>query len=547
MVRVIALVVGLFGLVVGSEAQYRISGSVKDGAGYEVVLVTRTGAGKSSGILQQRGTFRISGVRKADLQGASLHLIGDDGRYFGPLVLERRSASRVATSFATRITGTRGVIALGRLTLNDDGYASLTAKARGKIASVVGKPNVFAVAGKPIGAGELGIAESPAAGSIRVRADAATGGRDSDRDGIPNALDLDDDGDLNLDASDSDSEGGDVPYSSLVGDFRKTINQHVRDGLNDSVIDATIGGENVFAVTTFVSLPQDQQAEVTDGYVVCNDNLFYCRRNNPTAFFGGVSESSPDFKFKFWSELLNADGYPRLEPISLTGGNVMVASIQPRVGRDQIRAGDVIRTVLTNSDGEEVGSRTFTLAPYFVSVPAIRNYDAGFGSVTVDYSAVSPTTGTIPGVSPSNPIVLSPDGLLTVTFWRPQRQALRSDESGYLDWGNLKYGILIDNLQATCGGLYSGLSSELEEVPGFLGQGGSVFLNQGANGEPLRDTAGDRPALNTNTLSFTVDMSECVLRAGDSPGTFAVTLTAAGESVTGGRTTSSQAINVTIP
>jgi hypothetical protein len=360
----------------------------------------------------------------------------------------------------------------------------------------------------------------------------ADAGADEDLDGIPSAFDVDDDGDLILDASDPDSAGSDVPYTTLVLDFRTSLNANIRGGLSDSAIDEVIGGENVFALLTFVSLSQAQSSSATGGYVVCDEALAYCRPNTPTAVFSGVSESSNDFR-KPWAELLTSTGYPRMEKINSLGA--VVAAIQPRVGRSQFRPGDVYEAVVT-SDSAEITRKTFTVAPYFVSVPVLKSYNAGSGEVTVDYGSVSRTSGSIPGTSSTDPIVLPANGQLTMTFWRPQRAAIRSDETGYVDWGSLNYGVGVGNVQATCAGLFTNVSSELVADTTPFGTGDSVFFNQGANAAPYRDSVADRAASAANTLTFTVDLETCATRGGGTgTGITSVDFEARGEDVTGGQ------------
>jgi hypothetical protein len=319
----------------------------------------------------------------------------------------------------------------------------------------------------------------------------------------------------------------------------------VRDGLSDTVIDGVVSGENMFNLTFFVSLPPNQTS-IDGGHVICGDELSYCRRNTPLAYYGGVSESSDEFRGHPWSELLTSDGYPRMEKIDLNGGgSAIVASIQPRVDSSHFQVGDVYQVRLT-SGSSVVSTRSLALAPYFVSVPALKEYDAGFGTVAVDYNSVTPGGGSIPGIF-GNPIVLSNDGLLTVTFWRPQRQAIRSDESGYYDWGNLNYGIVLGAAQATCAGLYTNLPADLEEAASPLGTGDSPFAYHGAKLSPLRDLQGDRAANPNNSLTVTVNLKDCVARAGLSPGAHEVNLRAAGEPVTGGEITSVQLFYVQVP
>lgn len=263
--------------------------------------------------------------------------------------------------------------------------------------------------------------------------------------------------------------------------------------------------------------------------------------NTPVGYSSGVSESSNDFR-KPWAELLTPAGYTRMEKINSLG--TVVAAIQPRVGSSQFRPGDVYEAVVT-SDTREITRKTFTVAPYFVSAPALKSYNAGAGEVTVDYNSVSPTSGSVPGAAPGDPIVLPPSGQLTMTFWRPQRAAIRSDESGYLDWGNLNYGVTVGDVHATCAGLFTNVSSELVEDTTPFGEGDSIFFNRGSNSPPYRDSRGDRAAAVGNTLTLTLDVKTCATRAGGSgTGTTQVSLKARGEDVTGGQTTARQSFYV---
>lgn len=520
----------------------KLSGKVQNGSGYSVILLLKDGSSKSIE-LPASGAFSFSGIAKKTLKGATLHL-AKDGQYWGPVVLAQQlSSQKAAVSLSGKtLTDSPKLIKLGTLKPQNTNFAkaakTINKTLRGKF--IIGTD----AQGKPVGAGEQGLTLRTGSSSFKLLADSEAG-EDADTDGLPDALDADDDGDLVLDAVDPDAAGQDVPYTSLNMDYRNTLNANVRSGLSDSAIDAAIGGENLFALTFFLSLPQNSTA--TSGHIVCSDELSYCRQNTPLAYYGGVSESSSDFRGKAWSELLNSAGYPRMELINMSGGNAIVASIQPRVGRDVFKPGDIYRAVLTNSSGTEVSSRTFTLTPYFVSIPALKNYNAGSGLVNLDYDSVDPDSGSIPGVGPGDPIVLSSDGEITMTFWRPQRQAIRSDESGYYDWGNLNYGIVIEDTQATCAGYYSNFSNDLTEDSTPFGNGDSAFANQGANLTPLKDGAADRAVDAANTLTLTVNLKQCLSRAGSNPGVYRINLTAAGESVTGGMTTATQGMYVQIP
>jgi hypothetical protein len=518
----------------------RLKGSVKGASGYTIALLNKDGSSKTK-LLPASGAFSFSGVKLSKLKNASLQLIGTDGRYYGPVVLGKKG-KKVSITFSGSNPSSSKILNLGKMKLKS-GHASAPANLP---AGIYTAPKVTANgSGKPTGAGNSGIVStsmSSLATSPLTTAAATSPGEDGDRDGIMNSLDADDNGNGILDSADPASEGTDTPYVGLNFDFRRTLNAHVRSGLSNEAIDAIVSGENFFASTFFISLPDD--SPIDGGYLVCGEALSYCRPNTPLGFSGGVSESSEAYRGPM-SSLLNSSGHPILERISVGGRPALVLSMQPRVGRDVFRAGDMYRVVLTSGTAE-VSSRTFSLPPYFISVPAIKDYTANGTTTTVDYTSVTPEIGSIPGISQGNPIVLGSDGLLTLSFWRPQREPVGT-EVGYQDFGSLNYGVIIDQAQATCGGFYSALSSDLAEDSSPLGNGNSPLSNQGANLNPLTDQQTDRPASASNLLSFTVDLKSCLARIGSAPGTYGITLSAAGASLTGGRNTANQNIYVTIP
>ena len=515
-----------------------LKGSLKGAAGYTIALLNKDGSSKTK-LLSEKGAFSFSGVKLGKLKNASLQLIGVDGRFYGPVVLGKKG-SKAAINFSGKNPGGAKVLNLGKVTLKD-GFAIAPA-ALNKAVYVA--PKVLADrTGKPVGAGNSGIVSSTMVREVSLlAADSPAPGEDTDRDGIVNSLDADDNGNGILDAADPESEGTDTPYVGLNFDFRGTLNANVRDGLSSDLIDELVSGENHFASTFFISLPQD--SEIDGGYLVCGEALDYCRPNTPLGYSGGVSESSEAYRGPL-SSLLNDAGYPILERISVGGNPAIVLSMQPRVGRGVFRAGDLYRVVLT-SGSAEVSSRTFSLPPFFISVPALKDYTTNGVTTTVDYGSVNSESGSIPGISSGNPIVLGSDGLLSVNFWRPQREPIGTEED-YQDFGGLSYGVIIENAQATCAGYFTEVSAELQEDSSPLGPGDSPFAHQGANLNPLVDQTTDRPAAASNLLSFTVDLKSCIARAGVSPGTYSVVLSAAGPDLTGGRNAANQNIYVTIP
>jgi hypothetical protein len=516
-----------------------VSGKVFGAAHYTLILLARDGRFRSVK-LDLTGKFTFSDLPRDLVRGATLQLVNPEGRYFGPIVLAHSRATSAAYTALSR-TGRGRKIKVGRIAL-ETGYGRARRVRRALIDRSA--PVDASSDGEPVGANKAGLVQTAPAGGVaggadEVTDDTAEGGADLDGDGIPNAVDVDDDGDLNLDGTDGDSAQSSArfnPFSTLFLPMSQTLNVNVGPVTRAS-IDALIGSENVFNLIFYLQqLPDAPPA--TGAHVICPSSLVYCRSaadGGATAMFGGVTESSPDLFTGPWSDY-NADGsgYPNLEPIDAGPSRVFVASIQPRVGTTQFRPGDVYQVEFVSAEGV-VSSMTLSLAPYFVTVPAVSSYDAGAGAVTVDYSNPS-----APGRSSANPIVLSAEGTLRLALWRPQRLAIEGAESGeYRDMGRLHYGVIIGGVvpEPGCAGQYSDLSPTLTETPGA----------GGPNLWPLADGAADAVPDPASTISFTVDLARCLADAAAPPGTYLVALTAAGEALSGGANRAAQMLHVTIP
>ena len=175
-------------------------------------------------------------------------------------------------------------------------------------------------------------------------------------------------------------------------------------------------------------------------------------------------------------------------------------------------------------------SKLVAISPYLVTIPAISSYNANGASHTVNYAAIS----TEPGAAMDNPIVVGSDGLLALTFWRPQRQGLGgADGTDYVDVGHLRYGIVFIGPvggggggpgEQACSGLYSLPSATFSDHS--LPTPDNDFW-------PLQDSADDSAPAASNTVSFTVDARTCITRAGYGPGSYILSLQAAGPDVHG--------------
>ncbi|MFN8121654.1 MAG: hypothetical protein U0237_04405 [Thermoleophilia bacterium] len=527
-----------------------LTGTVAGTTGGSVLAIAPSGDAVRAPIGTDGG-FSLALSRR--FKGATLHVVDAGGGYAGPVVLRARGG-RAYTALAV----TRG--RLGTLAAKGGWYAARGLRPRFTLGTYV----LATRTGRPLGAGRLGLVtvkkgrkagiaaagpgDGPGDGG-RNRPDGgnrggggqAQPGGDTDRDGLPNALDADDNGNGVLDGNDptagSDTSSG--LFTTVKTRLDTALNANAA-GVTREQIDGLVSGDGTFNLAFYVDPAQFRGTTITSGHVECG-TLAYCRVPDGTAVISGMSESSPSLprgdRWATWSP--DGSGYPNLERLTGWDGRASFAmGVQPRVGTDAIRPGDVMDVVFATSTG--IIRRPTTLAPYFVTVPAVSAWSSGSASGTVTY----PMPPGAAGASEGNPLLLG-DGTLTLTFWRPQRLSVPGAETGeYQDLGHLNYGISYDgqSRQYGCRDQISGLSPTLSRRAGGTDDMAVQLF-------PLKDSAADAPADPAKTLTFTVDLAACLTANGQTAAGATVTLdlTAAGEDRPGGNDRASQKIVVRLP
>ena len=368
---------------------------------------------------------------------------------------------------------------------------------------------------------------------------------ESDADGVPDLLDIDDDNDGIPD--DRDSGGGGM-ISALYLDFAHTINAHLGN-LNPTSIANIFSSENVFSLTMF--LGTSNLSGATGAHVECGASQVICRSSadgGSTSYYTGVSESNNSVRGQRWSDY-NADGSgkPNLEPITFGGGGevVMVGAVQPRSA--DFRAGDLITANVTNGSSI-LGTRVFTILPPSISSPMLHSYNVGAGTMVVDYAGGFPT-----GRNSGDPIVMT-GNTITMNFYPPQRDAIPGVETdgAYRDLGHSKIGVLVGGAgissEFTCAGLYSNLSTGLTEIPTSESMpGGEISSSAGAVLWPIEDLTPDTVTTDGALKSLTIDLAACLSRASITPGIYTITLTYAGASSQFGPSRAAQNIYISVP
>lgn len=326
-------------------------------------------------------------------------------------------------------------------------------------------------------------------------------GKDKDKDGLVDALDVDKDGDGILNPYDSDSASSPSDgtssfrvFSNLKLEIESSLNQYVRS-LTAADLDKAIAN---------ASLAIQVAGSESDTVELNCFGLSYCSKGGTgTVGEGGGGKAFPD---DFDSD---GDGFG-----TITRGSTNDFQLRPNAfSTSAIKGGDTFVEIVTDSSGavrEIPGMLNFI----FSTTPAIASITMGSETKEISYP---PSEGTM-----NNPFVAPADwdGKLTLTAYRPQRVGIKAaGEGDFVDIGRST--ITIDLPNAPCTNTpgsgcvsgrgpgnckpetYSNLSGDLS-MPSGTGPGGDGI--QDNRGDKDTDTANPT----ANQVSFTVDLEQCL-------------------------------------
>ena len=585
---------------------------------YRVAFVAARGSSKLQRV-NSTGAFSFT-VAKSVVYGASLQIIRPDGRYAGPVTLAKDNltsaasaavkTAKLAVAAHTQFSGVSvnlgsvslvmnngkaigGVVqsttTIGKPATKTTWYRKVavrgfdaTSPLAGALASAttmgLKRPTPFTAAESRLFTGAAS-ALAPRAGSDQTVTGA---GGDQDSDGIPNAFDVDDNGNNTLDAVDPNSSvtAAANPWSDIRFDFTgggANFNAGLTSAPSLSDVATAIGGDmGHYGLWFFLSEDTLKAAAGTstslDWVRVDCGTLQYCGQNaDGTAVpystsFGVIGEAQNAFTSQFgngqvlWSDVngaayncpsgttngqfaradANLSDTAPLNGMVLTCRNngrgterVWNAMIKPQTGSATLTTytpGDVFTIQYKVHNDPTLHTYSMTLAPYFLTVP---------GLVSLNGSTSLPTSN-------GDTITPDSDGVLTMTFHRPQRAAIAGETNydgsaaTFMDIGGLHYGFIIgaENTEFGCGPTYYTGLSGLQTDP---------INSQGQNLWPTSDLMKtdrqvDAPSVSgaPDTLTLRVDFSGCLAAMKNSFGhtidmrNAYVTLTAAGEFLTGG-------------
>ena len=463
-----------------------------DEPGYTVIAIAANGAAKA--VLARDGRFTL----RPPAERTTLHLRTPDGKYGGPIVVGRDGKRAVVGVMAGARLGKVDVV-------TDRGYARVTKGQRRR--ELDSARTAKAKKGIPIGARVFGRVRSSSRG-------ASGPGRDPDLDGLPGALDIDDNGNLTIDDIDrlgavrsSQSGIGEFGFElGLHADLPETLNANAA-GVTREQIDALLSTNGQLILgpprgdTVELDCGGSRNASPPPQWL---GGLAYCRLGGTARVvqFGCCPprDTWPRFPDDFDPD---GDGLG-----SLDGPGAMTGALSHGATSTQIGTGDVlIARVVRDGVQTDVAA---TLQYVAVTVPALISYDDGRGnSATVSY----PVPRSAPGTR-ENPFPVRARGngevVVTLRFWRAQRARLATDPAPgtgesheWTDIGGLLYNAQIGDLGHDCRPSFASESDQ------------SLAIDPGPDAESedeggIRDLAGDRPANPQNTFAYTMNLTKCL-------------------------------------
>ncbi len=486
-----------------ADAAKKISGKLSKG-GYTVIALAKDGEAKTDRAPQ--GKFRLRPPAKK----VTLHLRAPDGTYAGPIVVGTRKHGKRA------IEGVYSGAKLGNVEVKPSkGFAKV--KLRKKW--IDKKREARAKKGVPIGAGNFGFVKS------KKTKGGAPG--DLDLDGVADQLDVDRNGNKHLDASErstgarstgarASEVGGVFPTGSKI-DARTALNGFPPANANGGSTDERIAAAQAHWGKLGVAWIG---IDPGSGELDCG-GLTYCSRGGTGRLFDpNIDDPDPSAHPPFPDCCdLDKDGFGSLDDGGSSCESGCAISIFHGATVDQIGTGDVL-VLHSTVNGVETQSAT-TVGFAFSTQPVYSRYDDGQGnSANISYA-----TDPCPAEPCTVPVRADANGdvVVELSVWRPQRSRLDTEvgDGKWMDMGNLTYlaqsrlpfkqGEQPGNHGCPQGSLSESdpnLAPPTPEAP--LLPEGDYYSGWGG----FRDSSADQPQDPSNTLTFTVNLTQCIAARG---------------------------------
>lgn len=471
--KVIAAIVATFMVLAASAlpaqaagVKYQVTGKISGAKGKTVLLIADTGKVLGlQAISKSPTTLKItSNSKTSNLSGATLQLVTTSGGdYYGPVVLGWSSKTKVYTQFGTKPTS-KGKYAVGNLSVKGittlQGYAK-AAKSLSPSKKQVKNSVTKAVNYKPVGVGTYGKAPggtnaqaflsnlrnfngASLVGDFDIRNaiadDQKFDGGDADGDGLPNAFDVNDDGDGKLDqAEDQNQQIAPTPellqknceaqasfnvftnFKSTAQNFAGNLNYYGSGEFQAT--DTRIAN----ALTNTMSIVMQPITSVCGSNVTKSEFKGVGTLPYAPANYVDISSVSTgpgttgDYQWTVGTGKINNTTIAGLAPFTFTS---------PK----QISGQDVLMQRVTTADGK-VYEFAGTMGFVFVTHPVPLRFSTDNGS---SWSNVS-FNGNTANYGTSGKIPLASNTKLIVEFAVPQRLAIDGEAGGYWDLGNMTY------------------------------------------------------------------------------------------------------------
>ncbi len=372
-----------------------------------------------------------------------------------------------------------------------DGYLKFKAKTLPQYKQTKKSMRARGSGGAPVGAKTFGLNEGTV--SLINSANSA----DPNRDGIPDAYSVDDDGDGtldNYDLADNNPSGSSVlaATGSVIRPLFSNLKVSIEDSLNGNTGTTPTISEIDNLLSSFGTIAMEVMGDISgagDTVELDCGTLSYCSLGG-TGFAGGVFPGGFDG---------DSDGKGTITP-----GGTGDFQLTHGATSSQIQAGDTYIQEVLSTDS------SVTLVPgmlnfVFHTTPAVKSVAVNSDPATdITYPAVAGMLG-----SNGNCIPVPASGAvsLTIEAWRPQRPGnTDAGEPASLDIGGSLVTIDIPNLPCSGGGGCSGTG------PGncAIGTYSETDPNLTTGTDALQDNFPDTETNAANTFTFTIDLVTCL-------------------------------------
>lgn len=499
----------LFAIPTAGQARKVISGKLS-APDYTVLALKANGKATSARAKPRK--FRLKPPAKV----TTLHLRKKGGTYGGPIVLATAKHGKRA------LVGVSAGAKLGVITIKgSNGYSKVKRKPPKRFID----PDRYARArhGVPIGARKFG----------RVRSKHTHGGvpGDLDLDGIPDALDIDDDGDLVLDNFDrhrSTAKRGapatttrmETTLASIAEQAFLTGTQlpvpledsaNVNAGSTDEKIESALVNHGILGLGVLPGDSSELDCAARPNPSPPPDFIPALRYCSPGGTGKVFSYGTPPSSWPPFPDCCDPDedGFGTLTGVAAPGTSVPFMLLAPGANSAEINTGDLLIQRVTTGGVESQFPANLQMV--FATVPALVSYsDTASHSGTVSY----PVSGGDPGtVGNGLPVKEGTGGdvEVTLTFWRPQRRPIPPETGDWIDVGGLTYEAFVQHVGALPGGAvgqrcpqssYTTSDPDLGPPPPEVPDAG------------LTDSAKDGPLDPSNKLTYTLNLTDCLASFG---------------------------------